>query len=194
MKLVGFAGYSGSGKTTLIERLIPLLRARGQRVSVVKHAHHRFDIDHAGKDSWRHREAGAFEVVVASDRRLGLVREYEQPREPTVHDLVAELDPSVDWVLVEGLKEADVPKVEVWRAAPLAPQAPRPARYPQDAWVTAIATDRADALPAPVPASVAVFDMQTPERLADWLLAEAHRFHYVPQPAWRATASSQDLP
>ena len=74
MKVVAFAGFSGSGKTTLVERLIPALRARGQRVSVVKHAHHSFDIDHAGKDTWRHREAGAFEVVVASHQRLALMR------------------------------------------------------------------------------------------------------------------------
>ncbi len=76
MKVVGFAGYSGSGKTTLVEALIPQLKLRGLRVSVVKHAHHSFDIDHAGKDTRRHREAGAFEVVVASDQRLALVREF----------------------------------------------------------------------------------------------------------------------
>ena len=79
MKVACFAGYSNSGKTTLIEQIIPLLRQQGLRVSVVKHAHHRFDIDHPGKDSHRHREAGAFEVVIASDRRLALVREFEQP-------------------------------------------------------------------------------------------------------------------
>ena len=81
MKVVGFAGFSGSGKTTLVERLIPALKLRGLRVSVVKHAHHKFDIDHPGKDTWRHREAGAFEVVVASDQRLALMREFEQPAE-----------------------------------------------------------------------------------------------------------------
>ena len=79
MKVVGFAGYSGSGKTMLVEQLIPIFRLQGMRVSVVKHAHHRFDIDHVGKDTYRHREAGAFEVVVASDRRLALIREFEQP-------------------------------------------------------------------------------------------------------------------
>ena len=103
MKVLGFAGYSGSGKTTLLEQLIALLRQRGLRVSVVKHAHHRFDIDHQGKDSWRHREAGAYEVVVASDRRMALMREYEQPHAIDPHELLAELDPRVDWVLVEGL-------------------------------------------------------------------------------------------
>ncbi|MCV4714437.1 molybdopterin-guanine dinucleotide biosynthesis protein B, partial [Escherichia coli] len=83
-------GYSGSGKTTLVEQLIVQLRLAGQRVSVVKHAHHQFDIDYPGKDSWRHRQAGAFEVVVASDRRLAKIREYEVQMEPTVHQLIAE--------------------------------------------------------------------------------------------------------
>src|SRR5262245_7750509 len=107
MKVVGFAGYSGSGKTTLVEKLIPALKLRGLRVSVVKHAHHKFDIDHPGKDSFRHREAGAFEVVIASSRRLALMREYERDHEPNVHHLIAELYEGVDWVLVEGFKSSD---------------------------------------------------------------------------------------
>ena len=102
MKVVGFAGFSGSGKTTLVEQLIPELRLRGLRVSVVKHAHHSFDMDHPGKDTYRHREAGAFEVVAASDKRLMLVREFEQPAVLSVHHLLAELYQGVDWVLVEG--------------------------------------------------------------------------------------------
>ena len=116
MKVVGFSAWSGSGKTTLVEQLITHLRRAGQRVSVVKHAHHDFDIDHAGKDSWRHRQAGAFEVVIASNRRLAKMREFEQPCEPTVHQLIAELV-DCDWVLVEGFKHADLLKIEVWRAA-----------------------------------------------------------------------------
>ena len=91
MHVIGFCGYSGSGKTTLVEQLIVRLKLAGQRVSVVKHAHHDFDIDHPGKDSWRHRQAGAFEVVVASDRRLAKIREYEMLSDPTVHQLIAEL-------------------------------------------------------------------------------------------------------
>jgi molybdopterin-guanine dinucleotide biosynthesis protein MobB len=116
MRVVGFAGFSGSGKTTLVEQVIPELRLRGLRVSVVKHAHHSFDIDHAGKDTYRHREAGAFEVVAASDRRLALIREFEQPAQLSVHQLLAELYQGVDWVLVEGFKDSDLPKIEVWRA------------------------------------------------------------------------------
>ena len=113
MKVVGFAGFSGSGKTTLVEQLIPELRLRGLRVSVVKHAHHSFDMDHPGKDTYRHREAGAFEVVAASDKRLMLVREFEQPAVLSVHHLLAELYQGVDWVLVEGFKESDLLKIEV---------------------------------------------------------------------------------
>jgi molybdopterin-guanine dinucleotide biosynthesis protein B len=96
MKVIGFSGYSGSGKTTLVEQLIVRLRLAGQRVSVVKHAHHDFDIDHPGKDSHRHREAGAFEVVIASDRRLAKIREFEVRADPTVHQLIAELYECLD--------------------------------------------------------------------------------------------------
>src|SRR5438094_7779108 len=116
MKVIGFCGYSGSGKTTLVEQLIARLRLAGQRVSVAKHAHHKFDIDHPGKDTWRHREAGAFEVVVASSKRLALMREFEQPAQLNVHHLLAELWNGVDWVLVEGFKGSNLLKMEVWRA------------------------------------------------------------------------------
>ena len=91
MHVIGFCGYSGSGKTTLVEQLIVRLRLAGHRVSVVKHAHHEFDIDHEGKDSWRHRQAGAFEVVIASNRRLAKIREFPAIEEPTFDQLVAEL-------------------------------------------------------------------------------------------------------
>src|SRR5213595_1488490 len=131
MKVIGFAGYSGAGKTTLVERLIPVLRLQGQRVSVVKHEHHKFDIDHPGKDTFRHREAGAFEVVVASDKRLALIREFEQPTQLDVHDLIAELDGRIDWVLVEGFKHSDLLKIEVWRE-PAEGEEPRPVRYTED--------------------------------------------------------------
>ncbi|MDO9159894.1 MAG: molybdopterin-guanine dinucleotide biosynthesis protein B, partial [Burkholderiaceae bacterium] len=105
MNVLLIAGCSGSGKTTLIEQLIPALKALGQRVSVVKHAHHRFEMDHPGKDTWRHREAGAFEVVAASPQRLVLQREFERPVELSVHHLLAELYSGVDWVLVEGYRD-----------------------------------------------------------------------------------------
>lgn len=143
MKVIGFCGFSGSGKTTLVEQVIARLRLAGQRVSVVKHAHHDFDIDHPGKDSHRHREAGAFEVVIASDRRLAKIREFELRQDPSVHQLVAELY-ECDWVLVEGFKRADVLKIEVWRH-----ETAKPAQYPHDPFVVAIATDSPDGLPEP---------------------------------------------
>lgn len=177
MKVVGFAGYSGAGKTTLVERVIADLRARGLRVSVVKHAHHRFDIDQPGKDSWRHRQAGAFEVLVVSDQRLALMREFEQPGAPDIHAMLAELDAGVDWVLVEGFKHGDLPKIEVWRAS--APgEAQRPLRCTEDAGVLALATDDPRRLPAALPAGLALLDLNRPDAVADWLLAQGARFDY----------------
>ncbi len=175
MKVVGFAGFSGSGKTTLVEQLIPELRLRGLRVSVVKHAHHSFDIDHVGKDTWRHREAGAFEVVAASDKRLALVREFERPAELTVHQLLAELYQGVDWVLVEGFKESDLLKVEVWRA-PEAGHVAKPVRYADDDFVVAVATDTPEQLP--VPTGLPLLDLNAPAQVVDWLLQHAERFEY----------------
>ena len=171
MNVVGFAGYSGAGKTTLVEQLIPALRLLGQRVSVVKHAHHKFDIDHVGKDTYRHREAGAFEVVAASSKRLALIREFEREGELKVHQLIAELWDGVDWVLVEGFKDSDLLKIEVWRA-----ETGKPVRYPEDDFVTAIATDSPGALPAPTQRPV--LDLNDAEAIADWLLADGERFDY----------------
>ena len=171
MKVVGFAGFSGSGKTTLVERLIPALKMRGLRVSVVKHAHHDFDIDHPGKDTYRHREAGAFEVVVASDRRLALMREFEQPANLSVHQLIAELYEGVDWVLVEGFKQSNLLKIEIWR-----PEAGKPARYPEDDFVVAIATTAPDALPEPTLRPV--LDLNDPDAIAQWLVENGDRFDY----------------
>lgn len=171
MKVIGFAGFSGSGKTTLVERLIPALRLKGLRVSVVKHAHHHFDIDHEGKDTYRHREAGAFEVVVASSKRMALMREFEVANLPTVHQLLAELYEGVDWVLVEGFKDSDLQKIEVWRAA-----SGKPARYLEDDFVTAIATDSPGQLPAPT--QLQVLDLNDPDAVVDWLLSQGARFDY----------------
>ena len=171
MKVVGFAGFSGAGKTQLIERVIPALKRRGQRVSVVKHAHHRFDIDHPGKDSFRHREAGAFEVVIASSRRLALMREFEREADLSVHHLIAELYDGVDWVLVEGFRHCDLPKIEVWRAA-----AAQPVCYPDDGFIAAIATDSPARLPAPTLRPV--LDLNDAEAVARWLMDHASRFEY----------------
>ncbi|CAN7541723.1 molybdopterin-guanine dinucleotide biosynthesis protein B [Variovorax sp. LjRoot84] len=175
MKVIGFAGFSGAGKTTLVERLIPVLKLHGQRVSVVKHAHHKFDIDHPGKDTFRHREAGAFEVVVGSDKRLALIREFERPTQLDVHDLVAELDDRVDWVLVEGFKHSDLLKIEIWRE-PGEGEAARPARYVEDAHIVAIATDTPERLPTAT--ELPIFDLNDVDGIGDWLLQNAGRFEY----------------
>ncbi len=114
MKIFGLAGWSGSGKTTLLVRLLPALAARGLSVSTVKHAHHDFDIDRPGKDSFRHREAGATEVMVASGYRWALMREHRGAEEPTLPDLLARMAP-VDLVIVEGFKFDPHPKLEVHR-------------------------------------------------------------------------------
>lgn len=171
MKVVGFSGCSGSGKTTLIEKLIGCLKAAGQRVSVVKHAHHAFDIDQPGKDSWRHRQAGAFEVVVASRKRLAKIREYDVEGEPTVHQLLAELV-ACDWALVEGFKHGDLLKVEVWRSG-----TGERAHYPDDPFVVALATDQPHQLP--VPTTLPIFHLDDARGLADFLLHHAVRHEYA---------------
>lgn len=176
MNVVGFAGYSGSGKTTLVEQLIPVLTSRGLRVSVVKHAHHRFDIDHPGKDTFRHRQAGAFEVVVASSNRLALMREFEKPSEMTVHQLLAELWDGVDWVLVEGFKQSDLLKIEVWRG-PSADYSGKPARYMDDDFVVAIATNTPDQLPHATLRPV--LDLNSPEAIVDYLINNQKQFLYT---------------
>ncbi|MDI3381106.1 molybdopterin-guanine dinucleotide biosynthesis protein B [Xenophilus aerolatus] len=178
MKVIAFAGYSGAGKTTLVERLIPELKRHGLRVSVVKHAHHKFDIDHPGKDTYRHREAGAFEVVVASDKRLALMREFERPAELKVHHLIAELYDGVDWVLIEGFKHSDLHKIEVMRTVEPG-QAARPVLYPDDPFICAIATDSAAKLPEPT--GLPVFDLDDAAGVAQWLMANGERFDYHPE-------------
>ena len=170
MKVIGFRGFSGSGKTTLVEQLVTRLKLAGQRVSVVKHAHHAFDIDHEGKDSWRHRQAGAYEVVVASNRRLAKIREYEVPADPSVHDLIRELS-ACDWVLVEGFKLAALPKVEVWRAS-----TGQAVQYPVDPLVVAVCTDSPQALP--IPTALPLLDLNDPDAVVDFLLHHAETFHY----------------
>lgn len=136
MKIFGFAGWSGSGKTTLIEKLIPLFVARGLKVSLIKHAHHTFDVDEPGKDSYRHRHAGCTEVLVSSSRRWALVHELRGAPEPGFAELLERLSPC-DLVLIEGFKRERVPKLEVYRAA-----TGEPLLHPQDHDIVAIASDR----------------------------------------------------
>jgi molybdopterin-guanine dinucleotide biosynthesis adapter protein len=176
MKVVCFAGFSGSGKTTLLEGVIAALKGRGLRVSVIKHAHHRFDIDHPGKDSYRHREAGAVEVLIASDKRVALLRELEQPQQQSVHSLLAQLDNTVDWVLVEGFKTSDLPKIEVWR-----PSVGHAALHPDDAHVIAVATDAPEQVPqaSARPSALQVLDINQSAALAQWLVDNGQRFEYL---------------
>ena len=135
MKTFGFAGWSGSGKTTLIEKLIPLFVARGLRVSLLKHAHHTFDVDHPGKDSYRHRQAGAAEILVTSSRRWVLMHELRGAQEPSFDEQVKHLSPC-DLLIVEGFKHAPIPKLEVWRA-----QTGEGLLHPGDLHIVAVASD-----------------------------------------------------
>ena len=135
MKTFGFAGWSGSGKTTLIEKLIPRFTGSGLRVSLIKHAHHSFDVDVPGKDSHRHRQAGASEVLVTSSRRWVLMHELRGVQEPSFNDQLKHLSPC-DLLIVEGFKHAPIPKLEVWRAV-----TGEPLLHPQDPHIVAVASD-----------------------------------------------------
>jgi molybdopterin-guanine dinucleotide biosynthesis protein B len=161
MKVIGIAGWSGAGKTTLLTRVIPRLRARGLRVSTIKHAHHAFDVDQPGKDSHTHREAGATEVLVSSANRWALMHELREHREWTLDALLEKLTP-VDLVLVEGFKTQAHPKLEVYRAA-----VGKPLLHPEDENIVAIASDGA------VAASVPVVSLDDTQAVADVLLAKA---------------------
>ncbi len=136
MKIFGIAGYSGSGKTTLIERLIPLFTGDGLRVSLIKHAHHSFDIDHPGKDSYRHRHAGCSEVLVTSKLRWALMRELRGEREPTLAEMIERIAPC-DLLLIEGYKRESFDKLEVYRST-----LGEALLFPQDPHVVAIAGDQ----------------------------------------------------
>ena len=114
MRIIGLAGWSGSGKTTLVTAVIPVLVKRGLKVATVKHAHHEFDIDQPGKDSWLHRQAGASEVAIVSSRRWALVHELGAAPEPPLTDILQKLSP-VDLVIIEGFKRHAHPKLEVYR-------------------------------------------------------------------------------
>ena len=164
MRVIGFAGWNGSGKTTLLRRLIPALTAKGLRVSTCKHAHHAFEIDRPGKDSWMHRQAGAVEVMVGAASRWALMHELRDEAEPELPGLLQRMS-RVDLVLVEGFKRGPQRKIEVHRAA-----VGKPLLYLSDATVVAIAAD--PVVDAPLP-SVALDDVDAVARLAldhaeDW--------------------------
>jgi molybdopterin-guanine dinucleotide biosynthesis adapter protein len=145
MRMFGLAGWSGSGKTTLVARLLPALIARGLAVSTLKHAHHAFDVDQPGKDSWVHRQAGAHEVMVGSANRWALMHEHRGAAEPGLDELVAHMSP-VDLVIVEGFKSHPYPKLEVYRAS-----LGKPLLCRDDPFIVAVASDGdPGGLPVPV--------------------------------------------
>ena len=135
MKVIGLAGWSGAGKTTLLARVIPHLLGQGLRVSVIKHAHHSFDVDVPGKDSWVHRQSGAAEVLVSSGRRWALMHELRGTPESRLPELLKKMSP-VDLVIVEGFKSEPHRKIEVHRAAN-----GKPVLFPDDPGIVGIATD-----------------------------------------------------
>lgn len=165
MKVIGLAGWSGAGKTTLVVRLIPALIARGVTVSTLKHAHHEFDVDQPGKDSFEHRKAGAAQVLVSSANRWALMTEHRGAPEPKLAELLAKLDP-VDLVVVEGFKREPVPKIEIHRAAN-----GKPFLYPEDLLIRAVASDVP--VPAGAPPSVPLDDI---EAIAEAALRHAGKF------------------
>jgi len=162
MRIIGLAGWSGSGKTTLITKLIPRLIARGVTVSTLKHAHHGFDLDQPGKDSFFHRAAGATEVIISSAKRWAILHELREEPEWDLASLVVKMSP-VDLVLVEGFKRDAFPKLEIHRAAN-----GKPLLHPDDPHIAAIACD------SPQPAAkVPLIDLNDVEAIADFLLKAA---------------------
>jgi molybdopterin-guanine dinucleotide biosynthesis adapter protein len=161
MQVFGFAGWSGSGKTTLIERLVPRFVAQGIAVSLIKHAHHEFDIDQPGKDSYRHRQAGCREVLVTSAVRWALMHELRGERELALADALRRLSPC-DLALVEGFKTAAIPKLEVYRAS-----VGKPLLHGGDSNIVAVASD------APVDTTLPVFEIEDISAIAAFILKTA---------------------
>jgi molybdopterin-guanine dinucleotide biosynthesis adapter protein len=158
VKTFGFAGWSGSGKTTLIEKLIPRFVGAGLRVSLIKHAHHTFDVDQPGKDSYRHRHAGAAEILVTSSRRWVLMHELRGAHEPPFEEQVKRISPC-DLLLVEGFKFAPIPKLEVWRAV-----TGEPLLHPNDSHIVAVASD------TKVDTKLPLFDLADFDGIAQFIL------------------------
>ncbi len=160
MKLLGIAGWSGSGKTTLIEAMLPRLAAMGLTVSTIKHTHHDFDTDQPGKDSWRHREAGAREVLLVGGRRMALLAEFRGAEPPPLESLVARLAP-VDLVLIEGFRAMAIPKLEVYR-----PGLGKPPLWPDDPHIMAVASDA-----LPLASQRAELNLNGLDQVAAWIAA-----------------------
>lgn len=160
MRIYGIVGFKNAGKTGLMERLVTDITGRGFSVSTLKHAHHNFDIDQPGKDSHRHRQAGAHQVLLASRARWALMTELRNTDEPPLADLLTQLAP-IDLVLVEGYKRDNHPKVEAYRS-----ETGNPMLAQDDPTVRAVATD------TPVTIDRPVFDLNDTKAIADFILAE----------------------
>ena len=158
MKVIGFAGWSGSGKTTLVEQVIRLLEVRGLAVSLIKHAHHEFDVDFPGKDSYRHRHAGCREVLITSANRWAVMHELRGRDELTLNEALAQLSPC-DLVLVEGFKREPIPKIEIFRA-----EIGKPLLFPNDPHIIAVASDAA------VETDLPKLDLNDPAGVAGFIL------------------------
>jgi molybdopterin-guanine dinucleotide biosynthesis protein B len=174
MHVIAFVGSSGAGKTTLMEQLISLFKERGLRVSTVKHTHHSVEIDHQGKDTWRMKKAGSFEVVLVSDSEMSLQRTFEQNSHMTIHEVIAQMYEGVDWVFVEGFKSSDLLKVEVIRP----PEGLMNPFFLSDDFVVAVAYSEATDLP--VATALPVLPLDNPDIIADWLISQQDRFVYPP--------------
>lgn len=160
--VIGFAAWSGTGKTTLLVQLLPLLRQHGLRVAVIKHAHHAFDIDQPGKDSYELRKAGASPMLISSSRRTAIMIEKPEETEPDLQDLLNRIAADeVDLVLVEGFKQWALPKIELYRHA-----VGKPLLYPDDAHIIAIAHD--GLLPQPV--TIQQLDINNPHAICAFIL------------------------
>lgn len=161
--VLGFAAYSGSGKTTLLVRLLPLLKRRGLRLGLIKHTHHRFEIDSPGKDSYELRKAGASQVLIGSKHRWALIVENESEKKPsTLADLIGRLEQDrLDLILVEGFKLERIPKIEVYR-----PSLNKPLLSPSDPAFIAIATDAPLEVHTPLP----LLDLNQPAAIADFII------------------------
>lgn len=160
--VVGLAGWSGAGKTTLLAAIIPHLRRAGVRIALIKHAHHRFDVDHPGKDSHTLRKAGASQVLLTSGRRYALMVERDEDREPVLEEELGRINQDdCDLILVEGFRDARFPKIEVYR-----PAMGRPAMYPDDTAIVAVATDGDVEVGIRLP----LLDLNAPGSIADYIL------------------------
>jgi len=167
MKIFGLVGRSGSGKTSLMVRLLPELRRRGLTVSTIKHAHHGFDLDHSGKDSFRHREAGAKEVMLVADARWALMHEIGDASEPPLEELVRRMAP-VDFVLIEGFHTHGHPMIEVYRS-----REGHALLWRDGSIIVAVASD--EALPA---VTVPVLDLNDAQAIATFALAKAESYDH----------------